>query len=986
MRLQRALTLVALWLALAGATPLTPPPPDLGIFLAPVRSSVERPPLVVEIPLPAVPVDLPPLPPAAAGPPAGDLPMAPIPAPRSLPCFGAWLGIGSEALECGRARFQRDQFEDAAKAFESASRAGDADVAREARYWLGETYYRLGQIERADWAYRQVTRERMRTDWSVWSLHASGWTALRLGDPSRARDAFTQLLVGNPPAPLDAWGRHGLALAQYALGKWDEASQAWTLLVSRGTPPQLTRDVGFWKGDTLGRLGRAADAEAELERFTQGGAHPLLGSAWARLGWWSLAAGHEDVAVPAFRQALAAPRSASAPERDWIDAGLALALVRSGDWAQIRQALAGLRGRRSPLAQPAAYRVARAAAENATSPDVDLVLQDSLGGQLTPAARAWVLLMRGEAARAAGNRDEARTQFDLARRVEPGSATAAQAAVRLARTNVEVGEFRQALADLAPVVNALAAPDVRAAALALQGEAAYQSGDDIVAASAFQRALAESANRPGVPTLRLALAWTQLRQGKSADARKNFTEFARGAPDHPAAPEALLAAADVAVASGDLVGARSLFEQVVASYPSHPQADVARLNRAILGVRTGDAAAGRTELRDWLGRVPQPALFGRARAALAVALLLLGERAAATEEFARAQGEGLVGLATLGYATIALTESRLDDAEKLFRQARDAGPTEVAASADYGLAAVGYRRGATREFKKPGHAALVATPPLASPPPLLDVLTGLAVEERDWPAALGHARRLATDYPSSPAAADALERVAAGAEASGAWPVVREATTILQQRLPKSGAAEASWIRLARANAETGKVAEARAELERFIASSAGDPRAPRVWLALGRVRELAGDRTGALEAYAQSGTATEPVDQVGDEILNHARLLTAEKRGAEARALLERLVTSSGSERVAAGARAIGDVLTSEGDHLAAAEYYMTAAYVAPESPSGRRALLAAAKSLTTLKQNDAAAIAYRKLLAQANLPSELAEAAKRGLKELGR
>jgi tetratricopeptide (TPR) repeat protein len=215
---------------------------------------------------------------------------------------------------------------------------------------------------------------------------------------------------------------------------------------------------------------------------------------------------------------------------------------------------------------------------------------------------------------------------------------------------------------------------------------------------------------------------------------------------------------------------------------------------------------------------------------------------------------------------------------------------------------------------------------------------------------------------------------------------VREATTLIQTKLPKSAAVEASWIRLARANAETGKVGEARAELERFVASSPGDPRAARAWLALGRVRELAGDRAGALDAFAHSGTATEPVDQVTGGILHHARLLALDKRGAEARALLERLVKAPDAGRVADGARAIGDVLDGEGEHLAAAEYYMTAAYVAPDSPVGQRALLSAAKSLATLKQIDAAAIACRKLLAQSNLPPDLAEATKRLLKELGR
>jgi hypothetical protein len=73
-------------------------------------------------------------------------------------------------------------------------------------------------------------------------------------------------------------------------------------------------------------------------------------------------------------------------------------------------------------------------------------------------------------------------------------------------------------------------------------------------------------------------------------------------------------------------------------------------------------------------------------------------------------------------------------------------------------------------------------------------------------------------------------------------------------------------------------------------------------------------------------------------------------------------------------------------GDALAAAEYYLTAAYVAPASTQGRRALLAAARAFAELKQNDAAELAYKKLLAQADLPADIAAAARQGLSSLGR
>jgi TolA-binding protein len=81
-----------------------------------------------------------------------------------------------------------------------------------------------------------------------------------------------------------------------------------------------------------------------------------------------------------------------------------------------------------------------------------------------------------------------------------------------------------------------------------------------------------------------------------------------------------------------------------------------------------------------------------------------------------------------------------------------------------------------------------------------------------------------------------------------------------------------------------------------------------------------------------------------------------------------------------------MGDAYAAEGDALAAAEYYLSAAYAAPTSPQGRKALLAAAGAFASMKQTEAAANAYRKLLAQGDLPADLAAAARQGLASLGR
>ena len=283
----RLLGLGALWWALVAAAPtplpLVPPPPDLTRLVPFATAPIEKPPTVMPtLTPPKAPREIPAPPPVEFSAPA-EKPTAFLPAPRTLPCVGAWLRIASESLECGRAKFGRGAYEEAAAALEQAILGGtERESLTEARYWLAETLYRLGRMEQADSLFRQVVHESSRGDIGAFALHSSGWTALELRDATRARDVFTRLLAGPVPAPVDPWARHGLALANYLLGRHEEAHRIWASLATRQVPAALARDLPFWLGESLGRVGHHGRAADELRRFVDGGAHPLLETARLR--------------------------------------------------------------------------------------------------------------------------------------------------------------------------------------------------------------------------------------------------------------------------------------------------------------------------------------------------------------------------------------------------------------------------------------------------------------------------------------------------------------------------------------------------------------------------------------------------------------------------------------------------------------------------------------------------------------------------------
>jgi TolA-binding protein len=985
------MAVVVLCPAAAGASTLLPlelPPPDLAPLLPLAAPPLDKPPVPLpEVVLPDPPRALPPLPTPPLVTDPSLKPVAPLPAPRILACnpLGTVFGVASELLECGRARFQSEEYEEARAAFETAARGGtDRAIVREARYWLGETLLRLGRYEPAERNFLLVVQEGAGDEFSAYATYALGWVALRLNDPARALTRFDELRRAAPFPALAPFVTHGRGTALYALGRFEEARETWQGVLKLSIPRPLALEGSFWLGDTLGRLGESKAAAEHLQRFTGAGPHPLIETGILRLGWWNLAAGNALEAAKAYRWLLSAyPQTAEWP---WARVGLARALLALGDWPAAREEIRQLQSA-SPghtLVLPGLFLLARWAVEHDAVEAAHALTQEILALDLSSPDRAYTLLLNGEAYRREGQSGEARSQFELVSGSQPGSPFGWIAALRLAQMDLEAREFSRAATASAGLLSRSLPYDVRALALLLNAEAAYRARDWDASAAGFGRFLSEFPGHPQAGAAALSLGWAELRRGNGAAARERLTAFARYFPADPRAPEALLLAAELAGEAGD-PAARELLDQFLARYPAYGQADVARLNRAILDIRAGRSGEAREELETLLTRAPLSPFLGRVRLALGAALLALARVEEAGKEFALALQQGEGALARLGLGSTALSLRRWDGAATEFSEAREAGTTSISRAAEYGLAAVAFNSGKREEFGKAAAALLKSSPSPSVMPSLLYVLAALAVEEKKWGEARTLTLRLLKEYPGSEPADDALFRLGTGAAAAGQWPLAREAFQFLEGRYPKSSLAEDVRLGLSEALLRSGAVAEARGRLEAFLVSGSGDPRLPRAFFLLGQAREAAGDRAGALETYARLAAEYPNAEWTMAARVAQGRLLRQEGRWAEAREAFERALAGSDQAAAVEAAFALGEGYRAQGAHQEATEAYMTAAYLVPDSIWAQRALLGAGQSFTALKQTESAVIVYRKLLVQAGVEADLAQQARQALIALG-
>jgi len=987
-----ALALGAVVAGLAQAQDRPLPPPPLAPLLTFAAPALEKPPVPIpRVEIPAPPEALPDLPAPRLVSDPSLRPVAPLPPPRALACnpLGSVFGVASELLECGRAKFQRGELEPARADLASAvQKSTDRELVRAARYWLAETLVRLRRGDAAEAHLALVVRDDPRGELGMHAAFTLGWVLLDRGDVARALAGFEPLLRGGAPPALIQPARHGKALALYGLKRYPEARDEWTALLNQSLPRPLAAEATFWLGETQGRLGDAQAAAARLQVFTAGGPHPLIEPGLLRLAWWRRAAGQPLEAVKTYRALLSAyPQTAEAL---WARAGLAQALLDVDDPAAARAEarLLETRDTAGTLARPTNLAIARWLVEKNRADDALALTQELLGRTLDPPTRAYVLLLSAEAHRQAGQPAEARAQLELVRSAPARPAFAAYATLRLAQLDLEGREFARALAAAEGLVQD-PQPSVRAAALVVAAESAYWSRSYERAAALYARFRADFPKQPEAPAALLAQGWTELRRSKLDEARQLWTGFAREHGGDPRTPAVLLLAAELAAKAGDEAEARRLLDQLIARFPQDDLAPVAVLNRAILAIRAGRGEDGLRDLRGLPARATLSPHAGRIRLARGIAHLQGGRLLEAQSELQAALADG-EDLARLGLGRIALERKQWDAAARELVAARDAGSGDVAAAAEYGLAAVLYGQGKKEEFVKLAAPILSGPADPATTPYLLEAMAGLSAEGKKWTEARGYALRLAQDFPKSEASPRALAALGAAASREGQWPLAREAYQALLDRYPTSPALAEGQLDLAEALLRTGAAPEARRRLETFVASPPGDPatrdaRMPRALLLLAQAREATGDRAAALETYARLRQEYPGAPGADSAVMAQGRLFQAEGKWDEARSLYERALANPDAAIAAAAAYQLGEGLRAAGQHQDAVEFYMTAAYLGGDSPVARRALLGAGQSFTALRQKDAAEVVYRKLAGAQDVEPELAETARKELRALG-
>jgi len=991
----RALLVVTLLALLGGATAraeitLMLPPPDVGALVPLAVPALDKPPVPLPaVPLPPAPRGMPELPPAPLVGHLGERPVAPLAPPRFLACnpVGNLLGVASELIECGRARYQRNELEEGREVLEKAVQfATERAQIREARYWLGETLLRLNKPAEVERLMLQVQQDDPRGELGLYAAHQLGWVSLELNKPDRALTYFDTLLkVGAPPAII-SYARHGRGLALYGLKRYPEARDTWVGLLNQNAPRAVAWEGTFWLGDTLGRLGDHAGAVQRLQTFVSGGPQVLIDSGLLRLGWWSRAGGQPLEAAKAYRGLLSAyPQSR---EGAWARAGLVQALLDLDDYPAAREEAKKLEAmdRTGTLVGPVRLLISRWATEKGRFDEAREINDDLLARTLDPATRSYVLALSAEASRAGGQAGEARDRFELVRAAPGSPALGAYAALRLAQIDFDTREFAKARDGARKLVADAAAPaEMRAAALVLGGEAAYWARDYTQAAASYNGFLAAYPSHPQAPMASLALGWVELQGGKPEAARQRWTRYAQQAQTDPRAPEALVLAAELAGRAGDFAGAQSLLDQVVDRYPNSPYAEVAVLNRAILAVRGGRAADALPELGRLVQRGAVSPYVARARVTRGAALLATGKPADAERDFQAALGLGETGVAHLGMGTADFARQQWDAAVRDFVAARDAGAGPVSAAASYGLAAVLFNQRRTEEFKQ------AATPLVAGPvdpittPRLLHGLAVVAAEEKRWPEAKTLTLRLADQFPRYEGTQAALTTLATAASQGEQWTLSRDMYAKLGERFPGSATTGANRLGYAEALLRTGAAAEARRALEPAAGGAAAPAPTPRATMLMAEAQEATGDRAGALDTYARAAAAAGSPKEKAVGLLGQGRLLAADGKWDEARGRLEQALDAGDGPVASEAAYRLGEGYRATGKAQEAADMYMTAAYLTADSPWARRALVGAGQAFAALKQNDAAVIVYRKLLAMSGVEPDLADAARRGLRALG-
>ena len=489
-----------------------------------------------------------------------------------------------------------------------------------------------------------------------------------------------------------------------------------------------------------------------------------------------------------------------------------------------------------------------------------------------------------------------------------------------ARADLADRNYAAALSKAESILQGLSMPSIHRGAQLVSGEAAYGKQDYALAARRYGEFLSKNGHDPAAPQVALALGWAQLRLGHLSSAQRTWAQISHVFPDDERGPLGLLLSAHAAVQAGDARTARQWLDELVKRYPDSPAAGVGRLSRSVLAVRTGRDKDAGSDLRE---------------------LIRTKQLCAGYERRAVVQG-----LASGGA-----------DAPLIRVNGHDCQPL-----------AMGSRP--LQQFAAPFLDG-AADPETTTA--VLHTLVRLGTEDRQWTDVQALSSDLVTGYPTYPSNPTLLSAVAGQAAADRQWPVVRGTYEQLLARYPSSPLQTTARLDFAESLLRTGSPTLAQAQLTQVAAADRSREQTPRRLYLQGQVYEALGRPHDALTAYEELRRDHPRSEWTAESLLPRARMMDAVGQRQQARALLERILKGAEGDVYSEAAVRLAESLTADGQHALAVRWFMTAAYLNPDSIWGQRAQVGAVRGLVATGDRATADAIYQRMEASSATDPEL-------------
>ncbi|MEP0821389.1 MAG: tetratricopeptide repeat protein [Ignavibacterium sp.] len=476
---------------------------------------------------------------------------------------GSFEARSNALYQLGWSAFKLEEFRGAVETFtQFLEQYGDHPKAPEARYWRGESYYRLEEYGNAlkDYDAVSASTSSRRED----ALYGAGYALFKQGQYDQAARRFDRLVTDHPAGKFGFDSRIRLADCYYFLKDYKSAETAYRTVI-RQYPDRPDRDYAMYQlGQTSYRLGNLDEALRQFQAIIGGiPGSSLADDAQYAIGWLWFQGKNYDEAIREFRVLLQKFPSSELAARTLYSIGDAY--YNQQNYASAEQSYQEVLKRypKSPYVADAISGIQYCLLAQGKQ-DQALAVIDAFVRDNPESADAQGLLLKK------GDLLFSQKQYEAAIREYRGFADRYATSPLRANAWFWIGRSYEMMGRLLDAANAFdRASGVETAAARIRAEASFQSGEAYRLLKSYEKAAEayEAARKLGAGTAIEAEAAYRLgsvsdERGDIADALQRYNEVIARYSTSDAADKARLALARMYIRETNYADAEALATQV----------------------------------------------------------------------------------------------------------------------------------------------------------------------------------------------------------------------------------------------------------------------------------------------------------------------------------------------------------------------------------------------------------------------------------------